>query len=306
MATMIPAIQLTEQAVGVILKELVGRAIRIIRAERFDFDREVKETPGKTDDLVTSADKAAQAVYVKLLQECFPGFGIIGEEADPSSGDKTPLRIPCTIPGVDAYFTIDPLDGTKAFGRRQSHGIGTMIALVVDGSVVAAYVGDVMAREIYGYRPGSEKVHRISLDEHAEELVAQEVDLKQSTILLASDPRRASAAIRLLTDPEAGLFEKIIVGGGSIGCTLARLWKGEVAAVQMEGWADTPRDLSPLIGICRKMGFWFLQPTEQNPLRWEPARVEPAAETHTRGYDLLVIHKDNLHQLTQWEARFAH
>lgn len=90
---------------------------------------------------------------MKLLRECFPGFGIIGEEDS--------LLIP-SDDGVNAYFTIDPLDGTKAHIRRQSYGVGSMVALVLSGSVVAAYIGDVNSREIFGYRPQSSLVWRIT------------------------------------------------------------------------------------------------------------------------------------------------
>ena len=48
---------------------------------------------------------------------------------------------------------------TMAFVRRQSHGVGTMVE---QGRVVSAYVGDINTQEIYGYRPGSRAVHRIT------------------------------------------------------------------------------------------------------------------------------------------------
>ena len=53
--------------------------------------------------------------------------------------------------GEGSYITVDPLDGTKAFIRRQSHGVGTMVAMVEEGQVVSAYVGDVNTQEIYGF-----------------------------------------------------------------------------------------------------------------------------------------------------------
>ena len=70
--------------------------------------------------------------------------------------------------GAGTFFTVDPLDGTKAFVRRQSHGVGTMVALVEQGRVVSAYVGDINTQEIYGYRPGSRAVHRITEYETSE------------------------------------------------------------------------------------------------------------------------------------------
>ena len=117
-------------AVGIILKELVRRAIVTIRNERQVFDVTNKTGyGGDMNDVFTSADRKAQEVYLKLLRECFPDHGIVAEE--------DALSIPARN-GVTGYFTVDPLDGTKAFIRRRSHGIGTMIALVENGRVVAA------------------------------------------------------------------------------------------------------------------------------------------------------------------------
>jgi len=94
-----------------------------------------------------------RSVYLRTFTECFPGCGVLGEEDSYSLAPTPPLT---------AYFTVDPIDGTRAFIRRQSHGITTMVALVDGGQVISAYVGDVSSDEVYGYRPGSEKVHRIT------------------------------------------------------------------------------------------------------------------------------------------------
>src|SRR5215216_2617710 len=112
--------ELNGHAVGIILKELVRRAMTIIRNERQVFEATVKQGyGGKMDDVFTSADTKAQQVYIKSLRECFPGCAIIAEEGGEADG---PDR------SADTFFTVDPLDGTKAFVRRQSHGVGTMVA----------------------------------------------------------------------------------------------------------------------------------------------------------------------------------
>src|SRR4029079_1003558 len=148
--------ELNGHAVGIILKELVRRALTTIRNERQIFEATAKRGhSGSMDDVFTSADTKAQAVYVKSLRECFPHHAIIAEEG--SLADPLATSVP-----PDAFFTVDPLDGTKAFVRRQSHGVGTMLALVEQAQVTAAYVGDVNTHEIYGYRPGSRLVHRVS------------------------------------------------------------------------------------------------------------------------------------------------
>ena len=153
-----------------------------------------------------------------------PNLGIIGEENS--------LQIACTEPGVDAWFTVDPLDGTKAFIRRQSHGVGSMLGLVYDGVVIAAVVGDVMTHEMYYYRPESTQVHRLNLrDDKYESLrIDHKLSLGSQYVLLRDDPRIHSPGIQQIAQRKAdgGLFKNIEVAGGSIGTHMARLWKGEV------------------------------------------------------------------------------
>jgi fructose-1,6-bisphosphatase/inositol monophosphatase family enzyme len=143
MNNMTPQLQLailpmTGSAVGRIFKEAVRRSIVVIQKHRFDFEAQVKQSlDGNMDDVMTNADQAAQKIYVEILTEDFPSIGIVAEE------DK--LRKSCTLPGLNLYATVDPLDGTKAFTRKMSHGIGTMIALVNGTEVISAYIGDVMS-----------------------------------------------------------------------------------------------------------------------------------------------------------------
>jgi len=173
---------LTSHSISIVMKEMVRRAIEEIRKRRFVVEVTQKEGySGKLDDIFTDADQAAQAIYVKLIKENFPGWGIIAEEDH--------LRVECTDHALgDLYFTVDPLDGTKAYARRQSHGIGTMISLVLNGSIIASYIGDINTREIYGYRPESDSVHRIA-SEHGHKLVINEqLPLGEQYLLLRDRP----------------------------------------------------------------------------------------------------------------------
>src|SRR3989339_198873 len=70
-------------SIGIIMKEIVRRVANAIREERFIFEKETKTGyDGNFNDLVTSADRKAQKIYIKLLQENFPNFGIIAEEKE--------------------------------------------------------------------------------------------------------------------------------------------------------------------------------------------------------------------------------
>ena len=274
--------QLNGHTVGIVLKELVRRAIVTIRNERTVFDVTQKAGyDGAMTDVFTSADRKAQEVYLRSLRECFPHYGIVAEEDE------------LTIAPQDGagYFTVDPLDGTKAFIRRQSHGVGTMIALVEQGKVVSAYIGDINTQEIYGFRPDSRRVHRITEFETAEELSHHDRPLAEQYILMR-DPERAysEASRRLLSQ-----FKSWVIDGGSIGIWIARLWKREVGAALLPPSMETPWDRTPIVGIATALGYVFCEADANG--RWQPAEPAVAATTYKRECDLLVIHRDDLLKL---------
>jgi fructose-1,6-bisphosphatase/inositol monophosphatase family enzyme len=285
--------------IGIIMKEMVNRAIRKISAERFIFEQQNKVSyGGENDDLFTSADKSAQEVYVKTIQECFPGFGIIAEEDE--------LRVPCTA-DMPAYFTIDPLDGTKAFARRQSHGVGTMISLVHDSKVAAAYVGDVLTGEIYGYRPGSDKVHRLLENGAYSQLkVDDDKPLTKQYILLREAPKEHTSIIQKLIEKpkDGGCFKEMEVTGGSIGIMFARLWKGEVGAICLAAPGhDTPWDNTPVEAISRKMGFMFMEVDDEGKFKFLIPRL--LREVTKREKEVLIIHETRLSEFNSWIEKNA-
>lgn len=277
--------------IGIVMKELVRRAIVAIRARRFMFEAHAKpDWAGNLNDVVTTADRDAQSIYMKVLRECFPDIGVVAEEGD--------VNVGCRIPGAVVFFTVDPLDGTKAFVRKQSHGIGTMLSLVADGEVIAAYVGDVMTQEVFGYRPDSPNVYRVSEFDRPEHLrIDAGVKLSRQNVLLRAAPHRYPAGLRraVRTSDEGGPFKGIEVTGGSIGTSMARLWKGEVGAAALLPGADTPWDMCPIVGICRRLGFVFLRDAEDGPLSlWDPP---VAAETQRRRHGVLVVHESRLDEI---------
>ena len=260
---------------------MVREAITIIQQECHELIIEHKVAYNGTDeDFATNGDKKAQEMYVREIKQYFPGFGIIAEEEN--------LRVPCTIPDQDIYFTLDPLDGTKAYKRKQSHGVGTMIALIRDGEIVAAYVGDANTGEIYGYCAVGENPDKegeviryrfgreITLKRNTEEL------LKDQYLLLRDDPH-------MFRDLEKK-FKNLEVAGGSIGTHMARLWKGEVGATMLEPNYQTPWDLAPVLGITNRLGYVFLKINPQNG-NLEKYLPHPIKEIEHKNYYELIVHK---------------
>lgn len=266
--------------VGRLLKEAVRRASVVIRNERAVFESTVKESyAGGMDDVFTSADTKAQEVYLRMFRECFPDCGVIGEEDSLALDPRN---------GCQAYFTVDPLDGTKAYIRRQSHGVATMVALVDGGEVISAYVGDINAEEVYGFRPGSDKVHRITRLDTFQEMDANP---KSTGVLfgLLRDPLDTYSAH---TQELVGHFKSYEVMGSSIGTWMARLWKREVSAAILSPGHETPWDSTPFIGISIKLGYVFFRPGSE-PGAWEEFIPSLPREVTKRDYDVLVLHRND-------------
>ena len=269
---------LNGHSVGRILKEAVRRAATVIRAERLTFEAHTKQSySGTMDDVFTSADKAAQEVYLRTFMECFPGCGVIGEEDS--------LSIPAIAP-VTAYFTVDPIDGTRAFIRRQSHGITTMVALVDQGEVISAYVGDISSDEVYGYRPGSTRVHRITNLDSFEPLnpgAAVPPGIGGMNGLLRDPLEVYGPETRALVQR----FNNYEIMGSSIGAWAARLWKGEVSALLMPPGFETPWDSTPVIGISKMLDCVWLRPEGG---RWIVYQPDLPLTPYRREHDALLVH----------------
>lgn len=287
--------KLTPHTIGIVMKELARRAIVAIEIEQFRLKINEKDSKDDRKDFVTSADEAAQAIYLEGIKENFPGYGIIAEEGN--------VNVPCTLDYMDAYFTIDALDGTRAFIRKQSHGIGTMISLVINNEVVSACVGDVKTNEIYYYRPEGRRVHRVTkytISTTVEISIDPELPLKNQYVLLRDDPRTYSKQVEALTMPH-GIFKGTEASGGSIGIFMARLWKGECGLAILPRSLETPWDLCPVLGITQKLGFLYFkvcvsnnQSTHTKALTLERIELFPTKETIERDYEVLIIHRSRV------------
>ncbi|MBM5814919.1 MAG: inositol phosphatase [Cyanobacteria bacterium M_DeepCast_100m_m1_067] len=75
---------------------------RVAERQRADFGHMASDL--KADgSLITACDRWSDATLVEGLAQLYPGEGVLSEE-----GDKT-------VPGSDAYWVVDPLDGTTNF-----------------------------------------------------------------------------------------------------------------------------------------------------------------------------------------------
>ena len=117
---------------GEVLREVALREI----APRFQqlAPSDVFRKPSAEDphDLVTAADRAAEAELTLRLPELVPGSTVVGEEA--VAADASVLA---RLRGSAPVWVVDPLDGTKNFAA--GHGpFGSMVVLVERGTLLAA------------------------------------------------------------------------------------------------------------------------------------------------------------------------
>ena len=94
------------------------------------------DTKSGPNDLVTEADRAAEAMITRALQDMFPDAVIVGEE---TAGSRPDYRERLAI--AELAFVIDPVDGTWNF----AHGMpafGTMVAVCRRGVPVLGLIYD--------------------------------------------------------------------------------------------------------------------------------------------------------------------
>lgn len=288
--------RITEHGVGIIMKEMVRRAMAFINKTRRDF--EVKEKDPyfrdlKDDDFFTTCDTGAQEIYLKMIQENFPGFGIIGEEDS--------LKIEPLKRFKELYWVLDPVDGTKALIRRQSDGIGTMIALVdyVHEEVLCAAIGDIMTGEVYYFRPESHNVWRVTDLNVAERLkIDTEISLSEQYVSLREYPSRHCDIIRRLVDSDKQLFKNGVVEGGSIGIHMAKLWKGQYGAVILPPGAETPWDSIPIAGISKALGFAEVEIFPDGKIN-HPFKPSLPKKVERRESTKIFVHQSRIRELVE-------
>ncbi len=271
------------------MKKMVKKAITIIQNEAAVFSRKPKVHYNLVDaDLVTSADVKAQEMYVAYISKHFQDDGIIGEE------DNLQVR------GKNGrYFTIDPLDGTKAYGRGQSTGVGTMLAHVTDGFVDAAYVGDVNTGEVYGFGP-SEEPTRTRFGVTTKLIQNITTPLKERYVVMGHPPNDYPEVVqKMLRQKDGGIFKDMEVTSGSIGITVARLWKSEIGMLILRPSFDTPWDTTPLIGMNKALNLVHLK---MDVSTGETAELEPELPQKVlkRDHIEIMLHQSKVSEVLHW------
>lgn len=90
-------------------------------ADPVAFQRKSNSSP------VTAADREAEAVMRRLIEQTWPDHGILGEEYGADRTDKS------------FVWVLDPIDGTKSFVTGKPL-FGTLIALTRDGVPIVGII----------------------------------------------------------------------------------------------------------------------------------------------------------------------
>lgn len=102
-----------------------------------------KWNPVDPDDLVTTADRAAEAELSRRLVSLLPGSVVVGEEAAAAEP-----RLLEALRGSEPIWLVDPLDGTKNFARG-SGPFATMVALVQRGELLLSSIYFPVERQLW-------------------------------------------------------------------------------------------------------------------------------------------------------------
>ena len=123
------------------VRQLIEEAAKVTITPRFRLlKREDVDLKTGPHDVVTIADKDAEAYLTPRLQALLPGSSVVGEEA--VSGDEGIMEA-LRRPG--STWLIDPVDGTANFAVGNAL-FAVMVALVHDGDAVASWIHDPVRR----------------------------------------------------------------------------------------------------------------------------------------------------------------
>jgi fructose-1,6-bisphosphatase/inositol monophosphatase family enzyme len=117
----------------------VAATVVLPRFRQLGRDDILEKSPG---DIVTVADREAEARLAKGLIAILPGSLVVGEEA--TAADPTLMSV---VSHRGAVWLVDPIDGTANFASGQEP-FGVMVALLRDGVTAASWILDPMTGEM--------------------------------------------------------------------------------------------------------------------------------------------------------------
>lgn len=159
----------------------------LFRSDHGLEDKGLSGPPGAVFDPVTEADKAAERAIRALINDRYPGHGIIGEEYGEENAD------------AEFVWVLDPVDGTRAFIAGLPLWT-TLIGLRHEGRPVLGSIGQPYIGELYigGAATGS----RLMTGGQSMPLRVRPCPKLTEAIICTTDPA-------ILTGPELGSWTQV-------------------------------------------------------------------------------------------------
>ena len=204
----------------------LAQAASEVLLTRFRADDLVIDTKTLGLDIVTDADRAAEAAIAQLLHELRPGDGMVGEEGTGIT----------TRSGVT--WVIDPLDSTANYARGLPLWSVSVAAQTPEGSAAAAVAGPALG-ELF-----------TSLDPVRAPMV---VDASSALVLLGWGPSAAHTALGGWVGRHVTRGGKVrIPGSPALGLAWASAGRASAAyyAQDLHTW-----DVSAGLHLCRRQGL---------------------------------------------------
>jgi myo-inositol-1(or 4)-monophosphatase len=226
-------------------RALAERLVRVAGAIALDLRGGAAEPKGGATDVVTEADRRAEAAMSELLRAERPGDGVLGEEGAAAGGDG------------GRRWLLDPVDGTLNYASGLPAWCAAVALLDAGGAAVSAV-----------YDPVADELFAAARDQGA---TLNGAPLR----VAAASPRLADAVVATFVDVRrrdeevAGGTERLLRAVGAlraVGCgSLELAW---VAAGRLHGWVQAdvePWDWHPgalLVaeagGVARVGGRWHV------------------------------------------------
>lgn len=205
-------------------------------------------------------DLASQEAFIRVMSRRFPTLGWFCEENN--------FVKPSEWPGHDVRIVLDSLDGSVSEIRDDGFGVGVMVSLVVDGQIVASYVGNADSGAVIGFGPGSPDVFMwrdadFSLDGiNLSKRRFASSHLSDHKVLLRREAdayERPLSGLLRSTD-FGGVFSRALILSGSIGLNFTHLWRGGAVAIALpRSNRVEPWDAIPLLGINQRLNMAYVQ-----------------------------------------------
>ncbi|MEK7484022.1 MAG: hypothetical protein AABZ60_06800, partial [Planctomycetota bacterium] len=172
------------------------------------------------------------------------------------------------------------------YARKQSSGVGSMIAVMAQNRIIMAYVGDVMTQDIYGFREDIPE-GRLWLDFRQQyPLHYTEKELNQSTLLIATRLEQYPEPVKKIIRK----FKSYQTNWDGIGMRFSKLWSGEVNALLFNFKHFTPWDAFPILGISEHLGYrFYIWDLEKQKM--VPFSVKLEMEPYPLQQDIFVLHE---------------